>query len=523
MRRNILFITTDQQRFDAIAANGGQFAATPVVDQLAATGIRYERAYAQNTVCGPARSTFHTGQMPSTHGVIANGVPLPQDAVSVAQVLSDAGYHTSLIGKVHFEPIADLAGQYPQNRLALNNEHGPYRGYDFVEMSGHGPFGASHYANWLRENHPDEAAEYLSIFSVQPGGDTGAPGLKHNPVSSTNYHTAWTADRAISWLDGLPQDDPWFCWLSFPDPHHPWDLPVDQWQRFDWRTLPLPPGHPGSEDEIRRILADKPEHWLAWFDGRVPNVDAAPGNYIPRDTTIDQLREINAAVHAKNEMLDEACGRVLSAIAARGWDKNTDIIFTTDHGEFQGELGLLFKGPYHVDALLRLPLIWRPAPSAAVAPTVITDPVGQLDLAPTFCQIAGIEPPHWMQGQPLPVDPADRRERALAEWDSQLDTGYRMRTIVRDGWLCTAYEPTDFAYGLPRQLRYNDFKMTAPKDRIIYTGTEGELYHLGDDPYQWHNRWHDPSVRAVRDELVADLYDHLPTPRSPRLRPVAMG
>ena len=84
MGRKILFITTDQQRYDALGCNGGEIARTPVVDGLAASGIRFERAYNQNTVCMPARSTMLTGQYVRTHGVIANGVPLPEDAPSIA-------------------------------------------------------------------------------------------------------------------------------------------------------------------------------------------------------------------------------------------------------------------------------------------------------------------------------------------------------------------------------------------------------------------------------------------------------
>ncbi|HBM56727.1 MAG TPA: sulfatase, partial [Acidimicrobiaceae bacterium] len=75
--------------------------------------------------------------------------------------------------------------------------------------------------------------------------------------------------------------------------------------------------------------------------------------------------------------------------------------FTTDHGEFQGDHGFLFKGPYHVDSLMRLPLVWRPAPSAGTVPSVVADPVGLVDLAPTFCQIAGLPVPDWMDGEPL--------------------------------------------------------------------------------------------------------------------------
>ena len=523
MGRKILFITTDQQRYDAYGCNGGQVARTPVTDGLAEEGVRYERAYCQNVVCSPARSSMLTGQYPSTHGVIANGVPLPEDAPSVAEVLGDAGYRTALIGKVHFEPIADPEGHWEQNRLARTGEHGPYRGFDHVEFAGHGPMGASHYANWLRENHPEEAEGFLRIFSAAPGGETGAPGATDNPVARENYHTDWVADRVIAWLDSLDEDEDWFCWMSFPDPHHPWDPPASERHRVDWRDLELPEGHPGSDERIREILAERPAHWLAWYDGSVPNIDGAPGDFVPADLTHDQIREINALVHIKNEMLDEAFGRVLAKLDERGWGDDTDVILTSDHGEFQGDLGLLFKGPYHVDALTRLPMVWRPARSAGVTPAVVTDPVGQIDLAPTFCEIAGVPLPEWMQGTPLPKTSGSEHERAIIEWDSQLDTGYRMRSIVRDGWMCTVYEPNDPDYGLPRAERYASFGMEPPTREIVYDGTEGELYHLEEDPHQWVNRWDDPTVADVREKLVRDLRDHLPAARETRLRPMAMG
>ena len=87
MGRKILFVTTDQQRYDALGCNGGAIGRTPVVDALAAAGQRYERAHPQSVVCMPSRSTIITGQHPSTHGVWMNGVPLPADAPSVAEVL----------------------------------------------------------------------------------------------------------------------------------------------------------------------------------------------------------------------------------------------------------------------------------------------------------------------------------------------------------------------------------------------------------------------------------------------------
>ena len=104
MGRKILFITTDQQRYDTLGCNGGTIARTPVVDALAADGIRSERAHNQNVVCMPARSTMLTGQYVAHARRVANGVPLPADAPSVAAHLHGAGYRTALLGKAHFEP-----------------------------------------------------------------------------------------------------------------------------------------------------------------------------------------------------------------------------------------------------------------------------------------------------------------------------------------------------------------------------------------------------------------------------------
>src|SRR6185436_17016211 len=103
MGRKILFVCTDQQRFDALGCNGGKIARTPEIDSWAARGINYSRAHNQNVVCMPARSTMLTGQYVRSHGVYANGVPLPQDAPSVAALLATAGYRTALVGKAHFE------------------------------------------------------------------------------------------------------------------------------------------------------------------------------------------------------------------------------------------------------------------------------------------------------------------------------------------------------------------------------------------------------------------------------------
>src|SRR5580698_8067911 len=146
MGRNILFITTDQQRYDALGCNGGKIAQTPVADRLAANGILYRRAHNQNTVCMPARSTMITGQYVRTHGVVANGIPLPLDAPSVSGHLHDsAGYRTALIGKAHFQPGFDMEHKWRENQLAHEGSTGPYRGFEHLELVMHGYLKQWHY------------------------------------------------------------------------------------------------------------------------------------------------------------------------------------------------------------------------------------------------------------------------------------------------------------------------------------------------------------------------------------------
>jgi arylsulfatase A-like enzyme len=525
MGRNILFVTTDQQRYDALGCNGGTVARTPVVDGLAANGVRYERAYNQNTVCMPARSTMLTGQYVRTHGVVANGIPLPLDAPSVAAHLADhAGYRTALLGKAHFEPGFDPRGKFEENNRARRGDTGPWRGFErsvqVMHAAAWGDHPISHYGRWMADNHPEHLHSFADLLQGRPGGDTGAPETKHNPIPRAWYHTDWVADLTIDWLDSLGDGDDWFCWMSFPDPHHPWDPPASELGRVDWHDLDLPPGHPGSEEEVRRVLEGKPPHWLAYWEGTWSNREGGPTDFVPGSLTHDQVREVNAKVHVMNELIDEACGRVLGRLDAKGWLDDTDVVFTTDHGELQGDFGLLYKGPFHTDALMRLPLVWRPAPSAGVDPAVVVDPVGQVDLAPTFCAIAGIEPAEWMQGAPLPAaDGSPGRERALCEWDSQFPGyGMHLRTIYRDGWLCTVYEPSTAGRPNGFEKVFGD-GVLAPSG-VIYEHSfdgpggvgvaTGELYDLAEDPYQWHNLWDDPGARARRDDLITDLYANLP-------------
>ncbi|MDA0977435.1 MAG: sulfatase-like hydrolase/transferase [Proteobacteria bacterium] len=501
MGRNILLITTDQMRFDALGCNGGQVARTPVIDNLAATGINYTRAHNQNVVCMPARATIVTGQHVASHGVWMNGVPLPEDQPTIAHWLGDHGYQTGLFGKAHFEPWLGSPAEFFENRMASENHHGPHRGFDRMELANHFFEGHSHYDRWMAAHHPEFRERFYPMVTdkgqnTASRGDTGALQVWPMEVPRALYHTEWVADRTIDWLRQMSAVDSWFCWMSFPDPHHPWDIPASEKSRIDWREVPLPALYRETDAGRRELLARKPRHWLGYYEGSLWTNLESPREFVPARLTPEQVREINAMTHIENELIDEACGRVLAFLESAGLRANTDIFFTTDHGELQGDYGLLFKGPYHVDALMRLPFIWNPADGSM--PATVSRPVGHLDLASTFCDIAGIEPPAYLEGRTLPRSDGEAdqqgRDYQLTVWDSEHGpVDMHLKSIYRnDGWLCTTYEKSS-----------------------LYEGSEGELYNLNEDPGQLHNLWE--ALPAVRRELVEQLYGALPEARTPRL------
>lgn len=514
MQRNILFITTDQMRYDALGCNGGEIAKTPAIDNLAATGINYRRAHNQNTGCMPARATMMTGQHVATHGVWMNGVSLPEDQPTVAHHLQAHGYRTALLGKAHFEPWLGKPEDFFENRMAAAGNTGPHRGFEHMELANHFFEGHSHYDLWM-DQHQDQKKKFYPMVTERGqntagAGATGAPQVWPMQVPRELYHTEWVADRTIDWLasvtthnthnENAEKPSPFFCWMSFPDPHHPWDVPESELHRVDWQKLPLPALYREDRGELETLLAQKPKHWLGYFNGSLWTNLESPRDFVPAELTPNQIREINAMTHIENELIDEACQRVFDYLEERQLIDNTDIFFTTDHGELQGDFGLMFKGPYHVDALMRVPLIWRPAPSANIAPAQVNAPVGHLDLASTFCAVAGIPAPDTVEGQSLPATDAiaqqQERTHVITEWDSEHGpVDMQLRSIYEHtGWLCTTYGKSH-----------------------LYDGSEGELYNMNDDPGQTKNLWDDPAHEEKRAELLRALEARLPPARTPRL------
>ena len=403
-------------------------------------------------------------------------------------MLHDAGYRTALIGKPHFEPFLDPFGRFTENRFARDGHAVGGRTAASSTSSPRRtapPGRCTTRAGWPpstpRRSGCSTPCSTARWRSTPPAAATPARRRCTTTRSPREwYHTDWVADRTIAWLDSLDADDDWFCWMSFPDPHHPWDPPA---VRARPRRLARRAAARPATSRIGRRARARPRRQAAPLAGLVRrqarlqlrgaarlgagHADRRPG---PRGQR-PQRRRVRADRRGARA---GAGGRSPRA----GWDDDVDVVFTTDHGELQGDFGLLFKGPYHVDGLMRLPLIWRPAPSAGVAPAVVSRPVGLVDLAPTFCAIAGLAAPEWMEGQALPVDDADADARGLrAGADRVGQRAVRRRRAP--------------AHDHPRRLGVHRLPPGYSHD-----GTEGELYDLADDPLQQVNRWDDPAARA---------------------------
>jgi arylsulfatase A-like enzyme len=489
---NVLLVTTDQHNATTVGAYGDRLGATPHLDRLAAAGTRFVQCRTQNPFCQPARATILTGTHPSTHGVIRNGMDLPLEAEceSVATWLADAGFATALFGKAHF---ASYWPNFPSGRVESvvdsarlgEDWHGPYFGFRHVELVsdvhniplapemgrwnwgfGPPPFGL-HYARWLFRDGHERGIERLRRMQPEAAGRTwDHTQTWRSELAEEDHPTTWIADRAVAWLRRV--EPPFFAWVSFADPHHPFDPPrpwADRYQPADMLEV-LPPSRPGE-------LERKPPFHAIWAQGfrGTPLEWCNPG----WATLSERERlEVLAAYYGMVSQLDANLGRVLAALDAAGHAGDTLVIFTADHGDFLGAHGLMLKGPIHYEALVRVPLVVRGpgVPSGRV----VADPVGTVDLVPTILAACGLPIPSRVEGRQLL---GEAREWVLTEDD-----------IVR-GMMAF------------RTLTTRDWRVT----RNLHDPDGGELYDLRNDPGEYENRWNDPSRAGVRGDLLATLGD----------------
>ena len=490
-RPNILLISADQHRADCFGFQGRNIK-TPHLDQLAAEGTHFSNCITPTVVCQPARASILTGQLCRTHGVHDNGIDL-DPAVGekgFAGAMAAAGYETSFFGKGHFSTYHTFAPTGTPECLKSSAEYpdswfGPYMGFNHVEMMlvGHNwflpekPPHGQHYERWF---YADGRGDEKNALYQKNAGDTkGAAQTWHSQLPVAWHNTSWTADRAIEWLKHGRGDDPFCTWISFPDPHHPFDAP-EPWSRLhDPKDVDLP-------KHRKRSFEGRP-----WWHEAVLTAEPTgdkKGAEIRKsysriaEQSDDQLREIIANTYGQIALIDHNVGRILTALDEIGIADNTIVIYISDHGDWLGDHGLILKGPMHYDGLLRVPMIVR-GPNVPKGKKV-DEPVSTLDLGPTFFDYGQAEALQTQHGETLrPLVEGDNasRDYAMNEWELL---------------------PTRAGVGLSlRTVRTKTHKLT-----IDLQSEAGEMYDLASDPDEIHNLFDDPAHQAIKDTLMGYIH-----------------
>lgn len=504
---NILFITSDQQRADCFGF-AGRRVKTPHLDEMARRGTRFGSCITPNLVCQPARASILTGLLPRTHGVSDNGIDLDPaiGEQGFAGTLSRHGYATALIGKAHFATSHTFAPTGTPECRASSADYGPdwngpYMGFQHVELmlEGHNnhtpmePPRGHHYERWYHQD--GRGAALTRLYQTQIPPLTDAHETFNSALPLVFHNSTWIGDRSIEYLRAH-RDAPFCLWASFPDPHHPFDAP----EPFCWLHHPDDvdlPQHPSLDLERR------PWWHRASLEGRPKMENEAlrafreKSSRTPRQSEA-QMRRLIANYYGMISLIDHQVGRLRQTVRDLGIADRTLIVYSTDHGDWLGDHGLLLKGPMAYEGLLRVALLLE-GPGVP-QDGVVEDPVSTVDLPATFCDYAGIALPtshHGRSVRPLVEGEGPGREFALSEWDlraSRCGVDLELRTV-----------------------RTRDHKLT-----LELNSGSGELYDLVDDPDEMINQFDNDAYRGVRARLT-DMIASRPDDALPRLPQVGMA
>lgn len=471
---NILWVCTDQQRYDTLGCTGNPHVATPHIDRLAAEGVLFENAFCQNPLCTPSRGSFLTGRYPTTNRLTRNGQVCPPDLRIFPRDLREAGYVNGLIGKLHLNAC--------DNRFALGpdwertDQRLWFKGVERRIDDGYDIF--------LWDHHPtaeNPASSYTQWLWEKTGGHI--PPTPPHPASAfirqgrpaALSQTTWAAEQAVrfiaSYRDRL---HPWLLSVNLFDPHPPFDAPETHLARYLDRLDSLPP-----VNYVDGELDTAPPHHRAFFEGQPFTYGGQHARMTARDHQL-----VRASYYAMVDLIDEQLGRIFAALDATGQRENTLIIFMSDHGELLGDHGLWPKGPFLYDPALRVPLIFS-WPGRLAAGRRVSGLVELTDLVPTLRDLLKLAPDPAVQGQSFaptllgngPVDAL--REDVYAQY------------------------PNSNPHRTPLFL---DMIRTRTHKLIACHGThDGELYDLVADPGENRNRWADPAYATIKTELLVRL------------------
>ncbi len=453
-RTNLLFLYTDEQRFDTLACYGNTQIEMPNLNRLAQRAVVFDQAYVSQPVCTPSRSTLLTGLYPHTNGCTANNLPLPAEVPCLPEMLP-ADYATAHYGKWH-----------------LGDEIFAQHGFDDWRAI------EDQYAEHYSEGKPREQLSHYQQWLIEEKGQLPPKGRYFDRnqaarLSEELSKPAYLAQESIRFLQEH-RDEPFALYVNFLEPHMPFTGPRDE--QYDPDAIPLPPNFETPPDGSNHVRPLANHHkWSRRFD------------------TEQKWRALRARYWGLCSQVDTHAGRILDALEALGLAENTIVVFTSDHGDMMGSHQMLAKTVMYQESV-RVPMLVRlPGQSAQRR---VAGPVSQVDLVPTLLEWMGQPIPSHLQGQSLAsLADAGRCDRdVFIEWNGSNGAEDERPDSLAD--LCT---PEQYARAMADAVRTI---VTPDGWRFSFSPMgQHELYNLNDDPYETTNLAGRPEQRARMREL----------------------
>ena len=496
---NILLISSDQQHWDTI----GKFnpiVKTPNLDKLANEGTTFTRAYCPNPTCTPSRASIITGLYPSQHGAWSLGTKLPENVPTLGDILLENGYETALVGKAHFQPLVSTE-EYPslesypilQDLEFWKNYKEKFYGFkDYALARNHTtePHVGQHYALWLEKKGCKNWKDYyleptgnmkqsefprMEQLVKSPRGFLDAPRSWGKwDIPEEFHYNNWITEQTNEYMDQYKKEQkPFFLWASFFDPHPEYFVPEPWASMYDPESISLPEfdakEHQQNPIHFKMTQEEDPDYSSYIVQQDLHGLHS----HLQKP---EELKKDIAVYYGMVSMMDKYIGQILDHLEELGLKDNTIVVFTSDHGHFFGQHGLVRKGPFHYEDLLKVPMIVR-YPNH-IPRDIVSDALQSLvDYTPTFLSFANVPIPHAMTGKDQKAVWLGEQKH-LREWivceDNHEHPTINVRTFVNE--------------------RY--------KISVIYNSKEGLFFDLQEDPQELHNLWDSPQHKTIKDSLL---------------------
>ena len=433
---NLLIITPDQMRADYLGCYGHHGIGTKHIDALAQNGVRFDRCYCAAPLCGPSRISFATSTYFSEHNHRNYWSTISPGVPNIVKSLKQEGYRTGMFGKNHLFTYDRLPEVWDElDEICVGNYDG----------------------------HPDYEHSFSSFTLAE----------------DDEYNiTGRLTDETISFIEDSKQ--PFFAWVNYQDPHPAFCCPEPYASMFDPDDIELPETYENYDDNTQ---PQRNEVWRAHSEMEF--------------CTDEDMKRTIAYYMGQVRYVDDSVGRIVDALKQTGKEKDTVILFFSDHGELLGDYGMTHKNPTFYDCLTRIPTIIV-APEGRWQGVCFNGLTEEVDLTPSILDILGIDIPPTMVGRSWVNDLDNKdysgKDTILCEAGAGAPT---LRAPIEGLVLKAPRLPTSFGPGA--MIRKGDMKLS------IYADDRCELYDLSVDPNELNNLYDDPSCANVRSELTLAL------------------